>query len=191
MPVVPLPHNTPIFSIDAAKIYPMLTDPVGGPATYSAGFKLPGAQSMTWEPDTLSKELFGDNAIIALAGKMRAVVSKVACAKSDLDVLSTLFGGTVTDVGVTPAQTATYSVKNTDFGKYFKLEAQILGVEVPTSSGGGDVHQVCWKCKIVDASESVTAENFAPTTFTIKAIQLTANGKIYDRVFNETAVALA
>ncbi|MFN2537960.1 MAG: hypothetical protein ABR549_07370, partial [Mycobacteriales bacterium] len=146
---MPLTHVTPIFSVDQAGIYPLLTD-TGANPTYGARLDLPGVHDVALNPDTLYKELFGDNAIIANASKLRKMGCAATWAKASLDVLVQLAGGTVTDAGVTPNQTSTYSVKNTDAGKYFKFEFRVLGVEVPASAGGGDAHAVLWKCKAAD-----------------------------------------
>jgi len=189
MPV--LPHETPVFSLDKCKIYPLTADPAGGTATYGAGIACTGIQSLAVDPDTLYKELFGDNAIIAAAGKARKFTFKLGMAKVSLDVMAQLYGGTVTDAGSTPAQSTTYSVKNTDAGKYFKLECQILGVEIPASSGGGDLHVVGWKCKVMSAAIAGKAEDFAPLTFDVAALARSADGKMFDLVENETLVALA
>lgn len=183
-------HSTSIFSIDNAAITPMLLDPPGGTTTYGTKIDVPGIRSSTFEPDTLAKELFGDNAIVARAAKARQIMSKVAAARLSTDALAVLLGGTVTDGGTTPNQTSTWSVGNASAGAYFKLEYRVLGVEVPGAAGGGDLHVVFWKCKITDTALPIRMEEFAEFTFGVAAISRLSDGKIVDIKSNETAAAI-
>jgi len=166
-----LPHYTPVFSVDNAAWTPMLTDPVGGTATYGTKIDIPGIQSVALDPNLLVKELFGDNAIIALATKARSFAFKAGAAKLSLDLLASLMGGAVVDAGTTPAQTTTYTLLNSDAAKYGKLEYRVLGVELPGTAGGGDLHFVGWKCKLAATSLAANMEDFAPLSFDVTAIQ--------------------
>jgi len=185
-----LPHLTPLFSVDRAAVTPLLTDPSTGSPTYGTKVFLPAVESVSVDPDVLYKELFGDNAIAATAAKARSVKATVNFGKIDIDVLKTVLGGTVTDAGVTPAQTATYDILRTSAAAYFKFECQVLGVEIPTVAGGGDVHFVWWKAKVNSLSMPTTAEDFGKPRMGITGIFLNANDKMFSVVSNETAVAL-
>jgi hypothetical protein len=189
MPV--LTHTTPVFSVDNAAWTPMLTDPSGGTATYGTKIDVPGIQTVQLDPDVLNKELFGDNAIIAMAAKARRFVFKAMAAKLSLDLLASLMGGAVVDAGTTPNQTSTYTVLNSDSAKYGKFEYRVLGVELPGAAGGGDLHFVGWKCKLTSTSLAAKMEDFAPHAFDVIALARTSDGKMISLVENETAVALA
>lgn len=188
MPV--LPRYTSIFSIDNASITPMLTDPIGGTATYGTKIDAPGIRSATFDPDLLAKELFGDNAIQGRAVKARQIMSKVEIARVSLDILAVLLGGAVTDAGTTPAQTTTYNLLGSSAGAYFKLEYRVLGVELPGAAGGGDLHVVFWKCKVTDLGLPIKMEDFAVQSFGVGAIPRLADNKMVALVENETAVSI-
>lgn len=187
---MPLVHETSVFSVDNAAITPLLTDPVGGSATYGVKVNFPGIREAGFSPDLLKKELFGDNFIIARAAKARQVQSKIGVAKMNLDILAALLGGTVTDAGVTPNQTTTYNLLGSDKAKYFKLEYRVLGVELPGAAGGGDLHVVFWKCLIEGTSADAKMEDFAMPTFDVAAIPRLSDLKLAAVVENETAAAI-
>lgn len=188
---MPLTHTTPVFSVDNASWTPLLTDTVGGTATYGTKIDIPGIQMVALDPNLLVKELFGDNAIIALATKARSFGFKCGSAKLSLDLVASLMGGTVTDTGITPAMKATYTVLNSDSAKYGKLEYRVLGVELPGTAGGGDLHFVGLKCKLSGLSMAAQMEDFAPVSFDVTAIQRSSDGKMIEIVANEVAVAIA
>ncbi len=188
MPV--LPRYTSIFSIDNAAITPLLTDPIGGTATYGTKIDVPGIRSATLDPEILAKELFGDNAIQGRAAKARQIMSKVEAARLNLDILALLMGGAVTEAGTTPAQTTTYNLLGSSAGSYFKLEYRVLGVELPNVAGGGDLHVVFWKAKITSTALPTQMEEFAPHSFDVAAIARLSDSKLLSLVENETALSI-
>lgn len=188
---MPLTHETPVFSVDKLAMYPMTADPSGGTATYGARVYVPGVRTISASPDVLSKELFGDNAVLARTTKLRGMNGTAECAKWSLDIIKNLIGGTLTDSGSTPNMISTLSIKNTDFGGYFKLEAQILGVELPSSTSTGDVHLVWWKAKLSNFDLGANMEDYSTPSFDIAGVQRSSDGKIFDLVYNETAAALS
>lgn len=188
---MPLNRYTSIFSIDNAAITPMLTDPIGGSATYGTKIDVPGIRSATLDPEILAKELFGDNVIQGRSAKARQIMSKIEAARLNLDILAVLMGGAITDTGVTPNQKAEYNLLGSDAGKYFKLEYRVLGVELPGAAGGGDLHVTFWKCKITGTALPVQMEEFAPHSFDVAAIARLADSKLLTLTENETAIAIA
>jgi len=183
---MPLSHNSEWFSIDQAKIYPMTADVTTNP-TYGTGVLLPGVRMASIEPDTLNKELFGDNKIIARAAKVRQIMSKLAYAKPDLDVLAILGGGTAVDAGTTPNQTATYTQLGANFGGYFKIEYRILQL----ATGLGSVNVTFFKCKITDFGYPSNMEDFNIPTLGVAAIACVSNDQMFKIQENETALALS
>jgi len=162
----------------------------GGTATYGTKIDVPGIQMVAVDPNLLVKELFGDNAIIALATKARSIGLKCGAAKLSLDLLASLMGGAVVDAGTTPNQTTTYTLLNSDSAKYGKLEARVLGVELPGAAGGGDLHFIGWKCKLANVSLAANMEDFAPLSFDVTAIQRSSDGRMFSLVENESALVL-
>jgi len=187
---MPLTHRTPVFSVDQAAIYPMLTDVTTNP-TYGPRVLLPGVNTVAMDPDMLSKELFGDNAIRAHFSKVRQLMGKAGYTDLDLDVQAILDGSSNVDSGVTPSQVATNTLLNSSFCPYFKLEFRVLGVEVPGVAGGGSVNVSLHKCKATKFGGGAKAEDYMPSEFDFVALQTVSNGKIRTITFNETAAALS
>jgi len=186
---MPLTHRTPVFSVDQAAIYPMLTDVTTNP-TYSPRVLLPGVTTVAMDPDVLSKELFGDNAIRAHYSKVRQFMGKAGFVDLDLDVQAILDGSVTADTGTTPNQVATNTILGSSFCPYFKLEFRVLGVEVPGVAGGGSVNVSLHKCKVTKFGGGAKAEDYSPSEFDFVALQTVSNGKIRTITFNETAAAL-
>lgn len=188
-----LTHNTPVFSIDQAKVYAMLTDPSGGSATYGTGVAAPGIRSVAIDPDVLFKELFGDNIVLGVAAKTRKIAAKVGYAKLDLDVLPIITGGGTVDAGLTPNQTSTFTLADSAIPTYFKLEFRMLNVEIPGPAAGGSLNVVLPKCKITNwGAPGGIMEDFQLQEFDLAAIRTAATGnKLITVTYNETAAALS
>lgn len=188
---MPLSHVTPLFSVDEAAIYPMLTDIAGAAPTYAAKIPVPGINGVTVDPDVLAKELFGDNVVLGRAAKVRQVLMALTYAKLSLDVLNVLSGGTTTDTGVTPSQTSKFSISKSSTPGYFKLEARLLGVEVPGPSGGGSVNFSLSKAKAVDFKPTTAKEDYGMQVLNIAGVYPVGTANLMDITFNETAAALS
>jgi len=186
---MPLTHRTPVFSVDQAAVYVMLTDVTTAP-TYGPRILVPGIKTVAFDPDMLSRELFGDNSIRAKYSKVRQYKCKAGYTDLDLDVQPLLDGSTTVDAGVTPNQTVTNTVLNTSFAPYFKLEMRVLGVEIPGVAQGGSLNVTLWKCKTTGSSGGAKEEDYMPSEFDFDAIQTISTGRLISRTFNETAALL-
>ena len=188
---MPLVHNTPVFSIDQAKIYPLTVD-TSATLTYGTGVAIPGIRTTGFSPDILAKELFGDNAVIARAAKTRQVNFGLEFAKWDLDVWKILYGtGAIVDAGTTPSQTSTWTLLGADQPGYFKLEYRVLGVEL----GNGNLSSAnvsLAKCKITSAETPLTMEEYGIPKCEASAVATVKTPVSFATItLNETAAALS
>ena len=184
-----IPTESKLLELKDVKIYPLLTDPSGGSATYDVAVDIPGITKLSIKPNLVTKELQGDNVILDEWSKLMSVEMAFENKKVSLNALKVLQGGTVTTTGVTPATVTSYDVGINDRPGYFKIEGQILYVE----DGLGDAHIVAYKCKSTDGAAwevSDMSGDFASVKGTVKGIPSAATGKIYSVVFNETKVDL-
>lgn len=184
-----LPTVSKLLELKDVKITPLDSDPSGGAPSYGTPVDVPGIMKLSMAPDMLKKELSGDNQVLDVWSKVRAVKWTIQHAKLSLGALSVILGGSVTLAGVSPNQTQTYSLSASDDPKYFKIEGQVVYVD----EGLGDAHFVLYKCKAETAPKwDVTdmSGDFAKVQGDGLAIPLLSNGKMFDIVFNETAVAV-
>lgn len=186
------PHNTPVFSVDQAKIYPMTSDTGAMPPVYGTGVAVPAIRTTGFSPDILSKELFGDNAVVARAAKTRQINAGLEFGKWDLDVLKIILGtAAVVDTGTANAEISTLTIIGADQPGYFKLEYRVLGVEL----GLGNISSVnvtLFKCKITSMEMPLTMEDYGIPSCEIAAVATGNTVPTFGSIaFNETAVALS
>lgn len=147
---MPVAHKTKVFAVKDARIAKLTADAAGVAPTYAAAIDVPGIKSVTVGGDVTSVELRGDNAALDGDAFLSSVSVTFEYAKLDLDQLAVLLGGTVTDAGVTPNQTATYAQTRTASFGYFSFEA----VSVSADPLGGDVRIFLPKCKLSSFPEA-------------------------------------
>lgn len=182
-------HVSKIFAIEDAKIGKLLTDPVGGPATYATLIDVPGIKEITFSPEINNVELRGDNKRLESDSILVGGTISVSHAKMSLDALAVMMGGTVTDSGTTPNQKATFTRLSTDAFSYFKIEGKTPtgGIDQPA----GDGHLLFHKCKVTDGEFTGFAEeDYRTVSFDAMCVWLIATDKLFDIILNETAVAI-
>jgi hypothetical protein len=185
---MPLSHVSKSYGTRDAKIAPLTADPAGGTATYGALIDVPGIKSVTIGGSVNEKQLRGDHQLLDTEAIIEDITITFDYAKLSQDVLDVLMGGTITDAGTTPTQTATYALLGTDSPGYFRFEAQVAAADTV----GGDVHLVLYKCKITGIPDIGTAEeDFKTFSVSARAVPRLADSKWMDVVFNETAAAIA
>lgn len=186
-----LAHDFGTFAVKQAKISKMLTDPVAGLATYSSSVSCPGIREIKLVAKIKSETNYGDMQILSAFGVVEGMDLSFQNAELGMDALAVMFGGTVTDAGTTPNQTATYTqLGNTDLA-YFKFEGRCTAVDSP----GADVHLVVWKA-IVTASD-IGFPLAAYQVYTYGALAVTPRATtpagigLYSVIENEVAVAIS
>lgn len=176
------------FGVADAKISRLLTDPIGGTATYGPAIDVPGIQSVSFNPDFMEKELRGDNKIIDQYAKVESVSGSIKHAKISMPVLAILMGGDTVDSGVSPNEKKTYTLKGSDKPSYWMLQAQIdyRGGEAV----GGDYHVTFFKAKVSKFSQEYQSEDYAVVSFDFKAIPRDSDDSVFSAEENETAIPL-
>lgn len=187
---MPISRVTKLYSVQDAKISPLLTDPAGGSATYGTPIDVPGIQTMEISGSIEVKTLRGDNGPLATNSAISNIQVAVNYAKLSLDVLKTIIGGTVTDSGETPAQKSVWALSaDTATLPPFRLE----GVTPPNGVDivGGDLHWVLNKLTLsAFPTLGFSQEDFRIASFTANADPLISTGAWISAVLNETAVAI-
>ena len=178
---------TPLGLADV-KIAQMLTDPVGGIATYGPSWDVPGGQSISFTPDFLEKELRGDNKVLDQYSKVQSISGSCKHAKISLALQAIFMGGTISDSGVTPNEKRTLTVLGSDKPSYFRMEGLVdyRGGEAL----GGDFHIVLTKVKIVKFQTEFQSEDYATVSFDFKGIPRDADDVLYTMEENETLTPL-
>src|SRR6185295_3376890 len=126
---MPLTPVTRVFGVKELKIYPLLTDPVGGTATYGTGVALTGATTLTLNGTIESKYLKGDSVILDGDAVWDQLDGTVEYRKLSLDVLQVLLSTVEVTAGTTPNQTVTYTIKSSDTLKTFRIDGRALAAD--------------------------------------------------------------
>lgn len=183
-----LSHTTKVYGSKRAMVYGMLTDPVGGPATYSAGVMIPGIKKVAITGAINIKELRGDNTFLDADAVVERIDVSIDWAKFNFDILAAALGWTAADTGTTPNRITTANVVSPVSLPYFKLDVQGVSVDVI----GGDIHFVLPKLKLASFPEMGTnEEDFQLQKVTAVAVPTLADGKWVTVIENETAAVPA
>jgi hypothetical protein len=185
---MPVPRATVVYDIHDAKIYKLLTDPVGGSPTFGPAVDVPGMAEFSVDPNFVTQELKGDAKVIAKKGRADRFTVSVTYGKIALDVQGVLMGGTITDTGTTPAMVGEWSMPGTNSLQYFKMEASIEDVEL----GLQQVQVILYKCQLTGGTLiSGATDTFGQPTLEIDAIPLDSTDQMARVRFMETKVALS
>lgn len=187
---MPISHISKQFAIDDAKIAKVTADPVGGTTTYATVVDVPGVKAMVSAVELQEKQLRGDNTLLDIDVSYVRATGTLTFAKVNLDMDAVLLGATVTDSGTTPNMLATLGLKSSDRPNYFKIEGRtpVGGADTVT----GDLHVVLYKCKITGYSGfGFAEEDYSTFSVPFAAIGRASDSKWFDRVLNETAVAIS
>lgn len=184
---MPLTTHPLPFGLRDVKLTPFTTPAATAYGTPSVD--LPVARTFSFSESEDFEELAGDDIVAASHGSGPTVEWELESGGLPFEAFKVMAGGTVTETGVTPNQSKTYSKLATDARPYFKTEGQAI------SDSGGDVHGIVYKCK---ADGSLEGEFGNGAFFLLSASgkgyasSVTADiNKLYDFVQNETAIAIA
>lgn len=173
--------NTLPFGLRDVKLYAV--DATG--TRTGTAVDLPVARTFSFKETVSSEQLVGDDVIQGSHEYNPVIEWELEAGGYSLEAYAMLAGGTVTSTGTTPAQIKTFSKKNTDSRPYFEVEGQAI------SDSGGDMHCVCYRVKCDgDLDGKFENGNFAMTKASGKGYGRLSDGKLYDFVQNETAVAI-
>lgn len=187
-----LSHATKNYGIDDAGIYKLSTDPAGAPPTYATKVDIIGAQSMELTLATDTKELRGDNTLLAADSIIKDLTGKMLYGKWNFDVWAAMTSMSVTDSGVTPNQQSKMTMAATDTPAFAKIEAQSKHVDYVA----GDLHFIVYKLIPANLLAGFADENYKIQEFSFTSMPLigTIGGgpaqAWWSAITNETAVAI-
>lgn len=174
--------NTPLpFGLRDVKIRPFAP----GTNTPGAAVDLPNARTFSFSEAEDFEELRGDDGLVAVHGTGAAVDWSLESGGVPLEAVKAMFGGTLTETGVTPAQVKTYSKEGKDIRPYFQVEGQAI------SDSGGDFHVLLYKCRSTgELSGEMADGSFWLSGTSGRALPMEGTDKLYDFVQNETETAI-
>lgn len=185
---MPISHVSYTFGTEDAKIAKLTADPAGGTATYGSLVDVPGIKSVTISGNVESKELRGDNQLMAVITKLRDVTATFNHAKLSLDVLPVFFDTTTVDAGITPNMTATWDLAGDDDMNHFGFTAKAAQADTI----GGDVHFTLTKCILSAFPDlGLAEEDFKEHSAAAIAMPRLSDNKWITAAINETSAALA
>jgi hypothetical protein len=183
MPVTPT-TTTYVFGASGAKISKLLTDPSGGSATYATGITVPGLKSVEISYKSNTKDLRGDQKLIASLSIVESAEVKLMFAKWDQNLWSIFTGATVTTDTTTGNSSSTFSAGQT--GSYFKLNA----VSYAASGVGSNILINLPKLIVTTPPPiNLKEEDFAAFEVVAQAVPLESTGEWLTWTYNTTAVA--
>jgi hypothetical protein len=171
---IPLP-----FGLRDVKLRPLVGEVAG------TSVDLPNARTFSFAEAESQVELRGDDGLVAIHGTGPSVNWELEGGGISFEAVATMYGGTITETGTTPAIVKTFSKKGKDSRPYFQVEGQAI------SDSGGDFHCKLYKCK----AEGDLAGRMADGAFWLtgakgRALPTLADDSLYDFIQNETAVAI-
>ncbi len=185
---MPIAHFSKKYAVEDAKIDAITADPSGGATTHGTLFDVPGIKSTEIEGDITTKSLRGDNVEMDTISALDGVTLSVEHAKLHLDILGVLVGGAVVDAGVTPNQTATWTLVNPNFGSWrFRSRTPSNG----TDFIGGANLLTAYKCTLsAFPALGQAEEDYKIASFSARCMKRLSDGKHVEEQFQETAIAL-
>lgn len=163
---MPLTHETVVYDVHDAKVYPMLTDATGASPTYGAAVDVPGIAEISAEPNLVTAELKGDATVIAKKGRVDRINVSATYGKLSLDAIQVIMGGAKGDTASTQAG---YRISAPASLPYFKLEAQIKDLDI----GVGSLRIVLYKCQLTGGTLiSTSSDNFNQPSFDAEALAI-------------------
>ena len=180
-------QSTITFDVQDCKVYPITADATGG-ITYGAAIDVPGVQEVSVEPNFVTVELKGDGKVLAKKGKIDRLNFSATYSELALDVLATIFGGSVASGGSGSTETATYTFDGSSL-PYFKVEFLVNDLESELS----ELVFTLAKCQVTGGTiMSGSTDNFGTPSFDAEAILPIATGVGFGTVqFRESASGLS
>jgi len=143
---------------------------------------LPAALELEFEETVVSGEFFGNDELQGLVTQPLGVKGKFKAGGIPLNAYALMTGHTLTNTGTTPNEVATLEGDSASF-PYFKIYGKSLGDE------GDDVHVKILKCKLTSSPKGAFKRGeFFMLEAEFQGVKV--DGKAYDMVAHETAVAL-
>lgn len=157
-------HETILFDVHDAKVYPMFSDNFASPA-YGAGVDVYGIAAVSLDPNFVTNELKGDGGqVLAKKGRFDKMNVSATYGRLSGDVLDVILGTETTDESGTQARTR--FINGTSM-PYFKFACVIDDAD----NGIASVHLTLYKAQITGGSLlSQQTDAFGQPTFDLEAI---------------------
>jgi hypothetical protein len=139
---VALGHQSRTFGVNDMHVYKLTSDVAGTAPGYGTSVDVVGVKSLETTLATDTKQLRGDNTLLAADSVLKEISGKISYAKHNFDVWTALTSALTTDSGTTPNQISTMTITQVTAPAFFKVEAQSKQVDYV----GGDIHVVLYKC---------------------------------------------
>jgi hypothetical protein len=158
-----------------------LTPLIGSTDLLGIAVDLPISRTLTFAETEDFEDLRGDDGLAATHGNGPAVDWSMEAGGVSLESVRVMYGGTLTETGVTPNIKRTLNKKGRDQRGYFRIEGQAM------SDSGGDFHLVIYKAKATGELSGEMSEGSWWLTGASGRGLPDANDDLWDFVENETA----
>ncbi len=174
-------HPLP-FGLRDVKIFPISDAGVVG-----AGIDLPVARTFSFSETEEFEELQGDDRTAASHGAGPTVEWELESGGLPFEAYKAMAGGTVNEVGFTPAAVKTFTKKVSESRPYFNVRGQAI------SDSGGDVHCLVYRCKADSSLEGEFSNGaFFLTSASGKGYgEVGGDERLYQFIQHETATAIS
>lgn len=137
--------TTPLpYGLRDIKLTPY-TDAAG--TTLGTPIDLPYSRTLSFSEAEEFTELRGDDKVVTTRGQGPSIEWELEAGGLPFEAVKAMAGGTITETGVDPTTSKTFTKKVTDSRPFFKIEGQVI------SDSGGDVHCVIDRCRMTESLE--------------------------------------
>lgn len=159
--------------------------PLDAADAVGAWVDVPGARSLSFNTESDSDELEGDNQIIAKVRNAPSLSGSIELGRINLAALAVMLGGTVETEGVAPNAISSLEQSSSAGTDYFAIAGQAPGVDA-----SGSAYRVTIKKAITTSGLDETMEVNAWNTPSLDFEGLAVGGVLLVRQQYETMVAL-
>jgi hypothetical protein len=182
-----VPATTFTFDVADAAVWPLLTDPVGGTATYGTKIDVPGINNVSVEPEFISAVLKGDAKTLARRARIDSLNFSAGYSLLSPELIGVLYDGTHT-AAVGEEDATTLEISGAGSLPYVMFGFSILDAEV----GVGCINVYGLKCQVTGGNLfEQSTESFGGRSFQISAIPLLSNNRMFKTLIHPTVTPLA
>lgn len=177
--VVPLPYG-----LRDVKLTPYTSAAATTLDTTAIDF--PNARRLSFSEAEEFEELRGDDRVVTTRGRGASVDWDLEGGGFSFEAVRAMYGGTITETGVTPNQSKSFRKNVNDTRPFFHAEGQSI------SDSGGDLHGVLFRCRATGNLEGEQADGqfwlTGASGVALPSLVTGEEGDLYEFVQNETAL---
>lgn len=182
-------HQTDLYQVLEAMVYPMTADGVGVTPVYGTGVPVVGIKTVGGPVGAFaSKESRGGGQLRSRRSKATGWTAPITFASLNMDAYAVMFGMSVVDSGTTPNRLAV--LRYIDSGAtlpYFGFQARTDGTDVI----GYDWLKKFYKCQVDAASLALPEEDYSVFSVGLTLSRRAADNYDFDEALRESGVAVA